>query len=187
MDIGSRVRSIRKSKNLTIGDLAEKAGVTNSMISQIERNICNPSLLLLRKVAEALDMPVWVLLYEEEEDSNELFLFRKNQRKIIALGENNQQLQAYLTPQTKQIHGRDHQLEIIYDEWVPGVDGGFMKHHGEEAVFVLSGELEAIIADKSAVLQEGDCLFYFADSPHCLKNAGSKPVKFLTIITPPDF
>lgn len=185
MDIGTRIKNLRKSKRLTIKELAEKSGVTGSMISQIEHNTCNPSLALLRKVAEAFEMPVWVLLYDESEGEHNLI--RQSDRRMIAIGEDGQLKQAYLTPRRKQFNGQDHQLEIIYDEWAPGVEGGFIQHKGEEAVFILSGQLDAIIVDKVYTLTDGDCLFYLANVPHNLKNSGHTTVKFLTIVTPPEF
>lgn len=72
---------------------------------------------------------------------------------MIAIGEGGLLKQAYLTPRLKQFNGRDHQLEIIYDEWAPGVEGGFMQHKGEEAVFILSGLLEATIEEESYQLK----------------------------------
>ncbi len=185
MDIGNRVRNYRKNKNWTILDLSKKAGVTSSMISQIERNICSPSLSLLRKIAEAFEIPVWVLLYDDE--MNEPSLIRKKDRKTIAIGDNGQLIQAYLTPRRNQFNGKDHQLEIIYDEWAPGLEGGFMQHKGEEAVFILHGQLEAVIGDNTYLLNEGDCIFYLPEVPHNLKNVGTETVQFLTIITPPEF
>ena len=184
MDIGERVRQLRKFQKLTIRDLADRVGVTSSMISQIERNTCNPSLSLLRKVAEALDTPIWMLLYDESAEYN---LIRKEKRNIIAIGEGGLLKQAYLTPHRKQFNGHDHQLEVIYDEWGPGVDGGFQQHYFEEEIFILSGQLEATIADKIHILNEGDCLFYLSETPHKLRTVGKTTVKFLTIITPPEF
>lgn len=185
MDIGSRVRTFRKNKNLTIRDLSKKAGVTSSMISQIERNLCNPSLSLLRKIADTFEIPVWVLLYDDK--SAHPSLIRKDERNIIAIGKDGGLKQAYLTPRLKQFNGQDHQLEIIFDEWAPGVEGGFMQHKGEEALYILSGQLEVTIEEESYLLDEGDCLFYLAEVPHNLQNAGQNVVKFLTIITPPEF
>lgn len=185
MDIGNRIRTLRKAKKMTIRDLAEQIDVTSSMISQVERNICNPSLSLLRKVADVFGMPVWVLLHFE--DGQEHNLIRKKDRKMIAIGENGRLKQAYLTPRRKQFNGKDHQLEIIYDEWEPGTEGGFFQHAGEEAVFILSGELEAVVEEDSYLLMEGDCLFYLAETPHNLRNSGDTTVRFLTIITPPEF
>ena len=184
MDVGERVRQLRKSQKLTIRDLADRVGVTSSMISQIERDTCNPSLSLLRKVAEALDTPIWMLLYDESAEYN---LIRKNKRNMISIGEGGSLKQAYLTPHRKQFNGRDHQLEVIYDEWGPGVDVGFQQHKGEEAIFILSGQLEATVADDVHILNEGDCLFYLSETPHKLRNIGQTIVQFLTIITPPEF
>lgn len=58
IDIGKKIRDLRKDKNLNISDLAEIAGVSPGLISQIERNIVTPSIVSLWKIAQALDVSV---------------------------------------------------------------------------------------------------------------------------------
>lgn len=186
MDIGAKIREIRKSKKISIRSMAEQAEVSASMISQIERNLCNPSLLLLRRIAEILDMPIWALLYDEEKSTASLI--RKEDRQLINIDKEGRLKQAYLTPKLNtRIEENERELEIIYDEWEPGVSSGFMTHKGEEAVYVLSGKLEASIGSDVFALSEGDCLFYDPETPHQLGNNSETTVKFLTIITPATF
>nr|WP_231620637.1 helix-turn-helix domain-containing protein [Fictibacillus sp. 7GRE50] len=66
MIIGERVKKYRTEKGLSITALAEKAGVAKSYISALERNIQqNPSIQLLEKIAEVLDISVDHLIKEE--------------------------------------------------------------------------------------------------------------------------
>ena len=81
--IGSHIRSIRKSKKLTLKDLAEKSGLSIPYLSDIERDAVNPSLQTLKALAKALDLS----LPEIVDFNNELEhrLIRENQRlrKVI--------------------------------------------------------------------------------------------------------
>ncbi|GAB1793270.1 helix-turn-helix domain-containing protein [Priestia megaterium] len=68
--IGDRIRTIRVQKRLTLSSLAEKANVTKSYLSNIERNIStNPTIEFVEKVALALNMkPESLLGWEKEEN-----------------------------------------------------------------------------------------------------------------------
>ena len=54
--IGSHIRSIRKSKGLNLKGLSEKSGLSIPYISDIERDVVNPSLKTLQAIAKALDL-----------------------------------------------------------------------------------------------------------------------------------
>ncbi|SDI50515.1 helix-turn-helix domain-containing protein [Alteribacillus bidgolensis] len=64
--IGDRVKKYRKEKNLSLTELAEKAGVAKSYLSAIERNIqTNPSIQFLEKISKVLNVSVDALIKEE--------------------------------------------------------------------------------------------------------------------------
>ena len=60
--VGENIKRIRKSKKLSMERLAAEAGVSRSMLGQIERGEANPSVGLLGKLASALKVPAEVLL-----------------------------------------------------------------------------------------------------------------------------
>ena len=60
--LGAQVRKIRKSKNFTLKELAEQTGLSIGYISQIERNLTDPSLFTLRKISAALDVPTYLFM-----------------------------------------------------------------------------------------------------------------------------
>lgn len=60
--LGKNVRGLRSSKNLSQEDLAFEAEIDRTYVSQIERAIINPSLLVLHKVARVLGVNVVELL-----------------------------------------------------------------------------------------------------------------------------
>lgn len=64
MNVGERIKQLRKEKNLTLRELAEKADISISFLSDIENGRSNPSLERLKAIAEALDTTVSYLLGE---------------------------------------------------------------------------------------------------------------------------
>ena len=64
--VGDRVKRIRLEKNMSLSELAEKAGVAKSYLSSLERNLQNnPSIQFLDKISAVLQVPVDSLLYDE--------------------------------------------------------------------------------------------------------------------------
>ncbi|WP_273851263.1 helix-turn-helix domain-containing protein [Guptibacillus spartinae] len=69
--IGQNILKIRKSKGLTLSELAERAKVSKSYLSNIERNLKqNPSIQVIEKLAYVLDVELNVLLHEDEKRPN---------------------------------------------------------------------------------------------------------------------
>src|ERR1035437_9020273 len=56
IQISNRLKDIRKEKNITLQDLAESAGVTKSMLSQVEKSRSIPSLSVLLNLIKALNI-----------------------------------------------------------------------------------------------------------------------------------
>ena len=53
---GARITEARKHKNLTIEEVAEKAGIETNNLSRIENGKYNPGLDIVQRIADALDM-----------------------------------------------------------------------------------------------------------------------------------
>ncbi|HZH62368.1 MAG TPA: helix-turn-helix domain-containing protein [Metabacillus sp.] len=70
--IGPRIKKYRTQKNLSLSELAERAGVAKSYLSSIERNLqSNPSVQFLEKVSSVLGVSVNTLLNEQNETDQE--------------------------------------------------------------------------------------------------------------------
>lgn len=70
MNIGVRLKGVRRLRGMSLRNLAKKVGVSASFISQVEQNKCQPSLDTLQRISEALDVATSYLL---ESESNEMF------------------------------------------------------------------------------------------------------------------
>ena len=73
MNIGKGLRFVRLAADLQQKDMADRLGITQNYLSLLENNKAEPSLSLLRRVADEFDIPASFLLWEEhasEESSN---------------------------------------------------------------------------------------------------------------------
>lgn len=177
--LGEKIRRKRIEKNLSLKDLAEKIGLTASFLSQVERELAEPSITSLRKIAEALDVPIFFFLLDDENHSP---VVKKSQRKVLRFP------QSHLTYELLS-PDLNRQMEILIARLDPGAAGGEEEstHPGEECILVLEGMMEIKVGEDTYHLEEGDSIYYFASIPHSLKNSGDSELVFLTAITPPRF
>ena len=67
MDIANRLRYLREEKNLSQGDIEQRTGLLRCYISRVENGHTVPAIETLEKMARALEMPLYALMYEGEE------------------------------------------------------------------------------------------------------------------------
>jgi transcriptional regulator with XRE-family HTH domain len=63
MNLGNIIKKIRKQKSQTQSDLAINCGITQTYLSQIERNSKEPSLSILKLISDSLNVPLPILLF----------------------------------------------------------------------------------------------------------------------------
>lgn len=70
--IGKNICEIRKRRGLTLSELAERAGISKSYLSNIERNLNqNPSIRVMKKIAQVLDVDLKFLIITGQNDETE--------------------------------------------------------------------------------------------------------------------
>ena len=67
MGIGYRLRSLREQKKLSQGDLEKRTGLLRCYISRVENGHTVPSVQTLEKMARAMEMPLYQLIYDGQE------------------------------------------------------------------------------------------------------------------------
>ena len=180
MEIGGKLRKRRDMLGLAVKDIAEKANVTPSLISQIERNIANPSLSTLKKIAAALDLPLSHLFSEEPNISP---VIRKQHRRKIFFGSNKNVIQELLSPDS-----HDNLMQFLYTIYEEGASSeGFVTHNGEECGLVIEGSLELTLGTTSYILEEGDSIYFDSTIPHQFRNRGNGQLKLVWVTSPPSW
>lgn len=180
MGLGERIRQKRQQSEISLQELANRTGLTASFLSQVERDVTEPSISSLRRIASALEVPVFFFLLDEGAPSP---VVRKHERRVLRLSDTTAQWEL-LSPSDPQ-----SQLEVVLTRLPPGVASGdeHQSHPGEESFVVLEGVLEVTVADETYVLQEGDAIQFRASLPHRIRNGGKTELVVLAAITPPRF
>lgn len=177
--LGEKIKEKRKEMDYSLKKLAELTDLTPGFLSQIERDLSEPSITSLRKIAKALNVAVFYFLMNEEEKKP---VVRKAERQKLVFPHSKityELLSPDLNRQMEMFMGELEQGAKTCDE--P------LGHQGEEVIFVLSGTMWIIVGDTEYTLNEGDTIYYFGNIPHQIINVGEDKLRFLSTITPPLF
>jgi transcriptional regulator with XRE-family HTH domain len=180
LQLGPRIRALRQARNITLRELAGRAGVTESFLSQVEREVTSPSIASVQKIARGLDLAIAELFTEEVPHGR---LVRRGDRRRIAypgLGA----VDEFLTS------GLDGRMQVILSTIEPGGgtgDEAYAHESDEEVVIVLSGTLELWVQDERYVLEAGDTVTYSSRLKHRNRNIGTGTAVVLFCLTPPSF
>ena len=180
-EIGEQLRARRQELGLSLRQLAERLGVSASLISQIETGRANPSVSTLYQIVAELDVSLDELLFNERRGADRAAgeatppagpIQRGHDRHRIRLASG--VLWERLT--TVSEPGVEF-LYVIYE--VGGASSPndtFQRHSGHEWGYVISGELKVTIGFSDHVLEPGDSISLDSSTPHRLANMGDTPV-----------
>ncbi|SKC90943.1 helix-turn-helix domain-containing protein [Maledivibacter halophilus] len=173
--ISKEIRKIRKKNNITLKELSEKTGLSVSFLSQVERGLSSMTITSLKKIADALNVPM-KRFFDEESDL--CFIRKKSEQKFIRIERSNMQY--------KRLSGifEGRKLEPILLVKKPNSgDTEEITHEGEEFHYVLQGEAVYTIEGKEYILKEGESIHFPSTLPHALSNNSDIELKVISVIT----
>jgi transcriptional regulator with XRE-family HTH domain len=180
LQLGPRIRALRQARNITLRELAGRAGVTESFLSQVEREVTSPSIASVQRIARALDLAIAELFTGDVPHGR--VVRRAERRRIVYPG-----LRAVDEFLTSGLSGR---MQVIMSTIEPGGGTGdepYAHDSDEEVVIVLAGRLELWVAGEHHVLEEGDTVTYSSRLKHRNLNTGDTTAVVLFCVTPPSF
>lgn len=177
--LGSRIRELRTVRGLTLTALADEAGLSTGLISQVERGLSDPSLETLRRIARVLDVPIFSL-FQQDADAT-VAVVRKNRRMRVSSPEHD-----IVYSRVSPGRGR---LEVLHGRLGPRKTSAAepWSHPSEECVLVLSGALIVEVAGTDYELAEGDSCYLDSTLPHRYRNPYPRIAEFLVTVTPPSY
>jgi transcriptional regulator with XRE-family HTH domain len=175
--LGAAIRRRRHAASLTLATVSERAGISVSMLSQVERGLLDPSLDTLRNIADALGTAPFRLLAEEGPVAG---LVRRGERRIVT-DETGDRRGELLSP------SEEGAFAITVWELQPGESrlGDPRPQTGEEANLLLQGAARLEIGDELIDLATGDCVTFDQRSPHRVTAVGREPLVMLAVVNRP--
>lgn len=179
--VGDTIQQLRQQRQLSLEELSHMAGVSKSMLSQIERDKANPTIALVWRLANALGVEMQEILGGKGAE----------EPAITVLG-------AHATPTMKGVDERCA-LKILgpldlagHFEWYElAIEAGgalVSQPHApgaREHLTVLQGTFEVEAGSSKQKLKHGETARYAGDQPHAIRNVGKGPaVGLLVVINP---
>ncbi|ESZ49580.1 helix-turn-helix domain-containing protein [Mesorhizobium sp. RSR565B] len=174
--VGRRVRALRLERNLSLAELAAKAGVSIGALSQIERGLSSLRVKVIWPLAAALDIEPLALITDGNEAANDLYCVRADKRRQLPV-KSEGIAKALLSPPGAALTGLLVTVEA---------DGGTAEayaHIGHEFGYVLSGEVELVVDSTKYVLKSGDSFAFKSTLLHAFRNPGTEPCQILWVNT----
>ncbi|MEO1020407.1 MAG: helix-turn-helix domain-containing protein [Pseudomonadota bacterium] len=163
--IGRRIRQLRNENDMTFQALADRTGLSVSMLSLLERGKTGPSIGTLVVIASALGAQMSDLLETEAHNDEENLARAETQRTY--------ETAAGVTRRIVK-HDRARGVEIAINEFQPGTASSAEPrgHQGYEYGLLLEGGLEIVLQARTLELKPGDLISYDSTRPHKISNKG---------------
>lgn len=159
--LGEKLRLRRKLRKLSLKAVAEKAGLSIGLLSQVERGLTTPSIRSLRAICEALDMPaLWLFERSGESGGEESdVVVRREARRRLAYVDSGLHKEI-LTPDAQP------QIQLLRFVLQPGADSGepYSDLEGGKCGIVLRGALGLSVDGRSFTIRAGDSFAFPATS-----------------------
>lgn len=179
--LGAYIRQYRSEQGLSLQELADRTGLSPSFLSQVERDVTEPSISSLRRIAAALDVPLYHFLGEAPAPQQ---VVRSGAGRMLELPASGIRYE-FLVPGGFAAH----KMELVITHMAP--DGSSSDHPtthaGEEFLYVLSGRCALHLGDEELILESGDSIYFYASIPHRIRNIGDQELRLLAAMTPPTF
>ncbi|WP_096187112.1 cupin domain-containing protein [Evansella halocellulosilytica] len=174
-ELAKQIRNTRTSRRFTLKELSAHTGLSVSFLSQIERGTSSPAISSLKKIADALGVPITSFFTPE---TNANYKTLKGERKSFRIdGSPAKYIRLSGNFSTRTLEP----LLVVLD---PGATDRMFQHSGEEVHYILEGEVEYTIDDDVHKLSAGDSIHFPSERPHTWKNLSNKPSTIMCVVTP---
>jgi transcriptional regulator with XRE-family HTH domain len=176
--VGALLREQRRTLNLTLEAVAQRAGITKGFLSEIERDKAMPSVTTLMRLRETLSLSVSSLFR-----SSLPRVVRSAERQVIPFGGEGMECSL--------VSARDaHRMTVIWAQLEPGGRSGGEPHSlnaDEEVIIVVSGVLKiSVDGGEPHQLRAGDSFNFDPRRPHRYENpSSSQTTRVICILAPP--
>ena len=178
LDVGERLRSLREMFGMSQRALAKKAGVTNGIISMIEKNSNSPSLATLKKILDVFPMPMSEFFTVGTSPQLKTFYKAEDLTEIGSSGFSFKQVGVDLA---------DKAMQILHEHIEVGADSGaeMLRHESEEGGVVIRGSIELTVGGETQILESGDAYYFDSRIPHRFRNIGEEDAEIVSACSPP--
>lgn len=176
--VGATLQALRQAQGLSLDELSRRAGVSKSMLSQIERNQANPTVAVVWRLANALRVELSELLGGERPAAPAIETVASHATPSLSSPDGLCTLRI-LGP--IDLAGQFEWYELTVQ---PGgsLESAAHEPGSREHLSVLGGALEVTAGGNSQILKSGETARYAVDGPHSIRNRGKSVASALLVV-----
>lgn len=177
---GEKLRQVREHKGYTLKMVAQKAGVSESLVSQIERNHVSPAIDTLLSLADVLDINL-EYLFEEYRKNRPVQIIRATER--VCINEEDITYEQLAKP-TNSDATDSIECYILHIPAGSHTHRGSYGHIGREFGMITKGTAKLTYDGAEYILNEGDSVSFSAGIKHVIENVGDCDFEAVWVVTP---
>lgn len=186
--IGEKIKSIRKMKNISTAEMAERSGLNEEQVIRIEENEDFPSLAPLIKIARVLGVRLGTFL-DDQQELGPVICRKEKRTNTEGIGFTNNAVtkHKYMSYHALSQDKSGRHMEPFVIDIMPAKDADFIfsTHEGEEFIYVIEGSIEINYGKNTYVLEQGDSIYYDSIVAHHVHTVNDSPAKILGVIYTP--
>ncbi len=181
--VGSKIKSIRESKLLSIEEISERSGLSVDQINSIENDEYLPSLGPLIKIARALGVRLGTFL-DDDDELGPVVCRAEDRVSSISFSNGAEDARKHMEYHSlaRQKMGRHMEPFIIDIQPCEEKQFKLSAHEGEEFIFVMDGEIEIDYGKEKYSLGKGDSIFYDSIVEHHVHGKAGKAAQILAVV-----
>ncbi|WP_151638347.1 helix-turn-helix domain-containing protein [Noviherbaspirillum aerium] len=177
-EVGAMLQKLRLKRGLTLDDLSRAAGVSKSMLSQIEREKANPTIAVAWRLANALNVGIGELLSTDSDAPEAVHVLEPHEMPTLP-GHHSGYVLRILGPMDLAGKFEWYELTLAPQGMLKSNphDPGTMEH-----LTLITGSVEVEVDGTSRMLKTGGTARYAADRPHAIRNCGEEEAKAMLVV-----
>ncbi|MEO6357697.1 MAG: XRE family transcriptional regulator [Ferruginibacter sp.] len=178
VQIMAKLKDIRKEKNITLQELAESAGVTKGMLSQVENNRTIPSLTVFLSIIKSMQIDINDFFTDFNTPQSSKVIFKKASQYHPFEKENTVGFHYHriMSSTIEQYH-----VDFVLLTLMPDAQRASVQTDAFEFKYILKGTVEYTIGEEVFLMEAGDSIFFDATEPHNPRNVGNTEAQLIVL------
>jgi transcriptional regulator with XRE-family HTH domain len=179
--MAERVRELRAARGLSLDALADRSGVSRSMISLVERAESSPTAVVIEKLATGLGVTMAAMFEPPNAASSDGGPIARREDQPLWRDPDSGYVRRNVSPA-----GVQQPMQIVEVEFPPkarvAFETGARDVHIQQQIWVLEGTIDITVGEERHRLRDGDCLAMQLDRPTMFHNPTRKPARYAVVM-----
>jgi transcriptional regulator with XRE-family HTH domain len=183
LNLGQKIKNLRQKKGMSLPQVAERAGISEPLWSQIEGEVVAPPVATLLKISRAMGVNIGYFFQDQETEKHAVIVPRNERKRVFRRIHEDPSKVGYYYESLAYPKADKHMEPFHVTIELKGKeDLLFFNHKGEEFMYVLDGQLEFNYENETYTLGPGDSLYFDASLPHAFRALGKKNATAIDVI-----